>query len=188
MLVPISQTIGIPVLSLQTGLPLARISEPIIDPRNLTIRAFRVVGARLSHAISVLHPEDIREINEMGVIVDDDDSLMALDDLVRLREIIDFHFELLGLKVVTENKQRLGRVASYGFDEISFSIEQLYLKPSLKNSLAQAGITIHRSQIVSIDNTQIVVKNATVKANAPVPQVSQSFVNPFRQRSQQPEG
>lgn len=187
MLIPISRLIGIPVLSLQTGMPLARIDEPIIDPRNLRVRAFRVIGSRLSHALSVLHAEDIREVNELGVIVDNDDSLMPLDDLVRLQEIIDFHFELIGIRVETEHRRKLGKVGSFSIDQTGFTVEQLYVRPTLTGSFLQTSLTVHRSQIVSIDNSHIVVKDAVVKDEAPLPTPSKSFANPFRGQAQQPE-
>ena len=42
MLLPIERLLNAPIMSLQTGAELARISEPIIDPRSMAIVAFYV--------------------------------------------------------------------------------------------------------------------------------------------------
>jgi hypothetical protein len=162
-------------------MPLASTGEPIIDPRKLKIVAFRVRGNRLSHQESVLHPQDIREISEIGIIVDSDRSLMQLEDLVRLKEVIGFNFKLDNIRVENEKGRLLGRVSSYAVDQESFFVQQLYTKPSLLRSIVTTGLTIHRTQISSINNHRIVVKDPTVPAKlesskAPSP----SFVNPFR--------
>lgn len=180
MLMPINRLIEAPIMSLQTGTPLAKTLSVIVDPRQLKIAALRVQGNRLSHSQSVLHPEDIREISDIGLIVDGDDSLMPLDDLVRLKEIIDFNFELLGIRVEDEKGHLLGHVKDFALDADSFFIQQLYTKPSLLKSIVSTGLTINRSQILSINNKRIVVKDQTVPAKDERVELAQSFINPFR--------
>lgn len=171
-------------MSLQTGLPLARLADPIVDPRKLVVPAFRVVGTRLSHSVSVLHTEDIREIGEFGVIVDSDEKLMPLDDLVRLQQVIDFGFELIGLKVVTISGKKLGRVGSYALDLEVFQVQQIYVQPNWRQSLLNDQLTIHRSQIVAITNKLLTVKDTKTPVKKPVPAAATTaFVNPFRQPS-----
>lgn len=186
MLIPISRFIGTPVLSLQTGMPLARISEPIVDPRSLRVVAFRVIGSRLSHAESVLHSEDIRDFTELGAIVDGDDSLMPLDDLVRLQEILSFDFSLIGLAVETKSRHKLGTVASFGINLDIYDIMQIYVQPPLLKSLATSGVTINRSQIVSVNSKKLTVKDATIKQpkTTPAAKTTKPFVNPFRAQPQ----
>ncbi len=186
MLVPISRFIGAPVLSLQTGMPLARISEPIIDFRKLRVVAFRVMGSRLSHAESVLYPEDIREFGEIGAIVDSDDSLMSLDGLVRLQEILDYNFHLINLKVVTKSNESLGSVASYGLDIDTYDIMQLYVQPPFLKSITMTGTTINRSQIVAVNSKRVLVEDAKIdqKIKDNAESSTNQFVNPFRSQPQ----
>lgn len=181
MLLPIERIVGSPVLSLQTGAGLARVSSPIIDPRNLTIAALYVTGPRLSDPVSVIHPEDIREVSDIGLIVDDDSSLMSLDGLVRLKEIIDFGFELQGIRVETEQGKVLGKVHNYSINPDDFSVQQLYTKPTLFRSITSTHLIIRRSQIRSINNSRIVVESPTIKErSAEKPVQTPAFVNPFR--------
>lgn len=189
MLLPIKRFIDIPVMSLQTGAPLARTSHPIIDPRQLKVTAFYVEGPRLTEQHAVLHPEDIREFSDIGMIVDSEEKLMSTEGLVRLQEVIDFGFDLIGIRVEDDSGHKLGKVTSYALDPESYYIQQLYTRPTMLRSVTSTAFTVHRSQIVSITNEKIVVRGNTVEQVNPVENVVKEFVNPFRTGPiEQPEG
>jgi uncharacterized protein YrrD len=179
MLITIQNMLGAPVMSLQTGQPLAKLDVPIIDPRNLKIVAFYVSGPMVEYQPAVLFAEDIREFGDVGAIVDSADQITPTTDLIRLNEVIDFHFELNGIHVIDEQKRKLGKVENYTLDPDSFLIQQLYLKPTLAKSLSVAHLTVSRTQIVAIDNDKITVKTPTVREKvAKVTKTAQSVVNP----------
>lgn len=182
MLISIENLLDVPVMSLQTGSQLAETTAAVVDPRQLTIAAFYVEGPGLEESPSILHPIDIRELSDIGMIVDDADKLMSLDGLIRLKEVIDFEFELIGLKVVDEHKRKLGKVSGYSIDTTDYTIVQIYTEQSLLRSISTMSNTIHRSQVISVSNKQMVVQAPTVRDE--VKQVAkdarQAFVNPFR--------
>lgn len=182
MLITIDSLIRVPVMSLQTGAQLAETTSAIVDPRHLTITAFYVEGSNLDHSPSILHPTDIRELSDIGMIIDNATKLMSLEGLVRLKEVIDFKFELNGLKVVDEHGRKLGKVSGYSVDTMNYTIMQVYTERSLLRSFSTIGNTIHRTQIISVSNDALVVQSPTVREE--VTQVAkdagQAFVNPFR--------
>lgn len=182
MVIAIENLIDIPVMSLQTGTELAHTTRVVIDPRQLAIAAFYVEGTGLEVNPSILHPSDIREISDIGFIVDDATKLMSLEGLVRLEEIIGFEFELLGLKVVDEHGRKLGKVSGYGIDTDDFQVMQIYTEQSLLRSLSNMGNIIHRTQIVSVNNKVMVVQSPTMRdeVTQAAKDASQAFVNPFR--------
>lgn len=186
MLLPINRLLNCPIMSLQTGAELARISEPIIDPRKMTIIAFYVEGKALDQHPSILHISDIRELSDIGMIIDDSDKLMSSEGLVRLQEIIDFKFHLLGIQVIDERHHKLGKVSDYAIEPESYTIQQIYTEQSLLKSFSTVSNVVHRSQIVSVTNEHIIVSSPTVPAGAHEAKVTSGFVNPFR-TGQQPE-
>jgi len=173
-------------MSLQTGAELARTNEPIIDPRQMTVVAFYVEGKALDQHPSILHVSDIRELSDIGMIIDDSDKLMSADGLVRLQEIISFGFKLIGIQVVDEHNRKLGKVADYAIEPESYTIQQIYTERSLLKSFSTVSNMIHRSQIISVTNERIVVSSPTVPAETRNAKVASGFVNPFR-TGQQPE-
>lgn len=181
MLLPIQRFLNIPVMSLQTGSQLARTSQPIIDPRQFKVIAFHVEGPRLTAKDAVLYPEDIREFSEIGMIIDSDDELMSTEGLVRLQEILAFDFELVGIRVEDESGHKLGKVTDYALDPDSYYIQQFYTQPSFPRNVTSTGLTIQRSQIMSVTNERIIVRGNTVKqTKKTVEMMVGDFVNPFR--------
>lgn len=188
MLLLSDKLVNVPVMSLQTGMELAKTHQTIIDPRTLTILAMYVEGNNIESTPAVLHASDIREVSDIGYIVNDSSALMSTDGLIRLQEIIDFQFMLIGTPVRDKHGNKLGKVEDFAYDPQSFSIMQLYTHQSLLKSLSTTSNIIHRHQIVSVTNELIVVDIASIKdrivENA---HNARSMVNPFRGTSTQPE-
>lgn len=170
-----------PIMSLQNGAKLGLAQHPIIDPRKLQIIAYYASGPRIHHA-SILHTADIREVGPLGFIVDSADSIMELDEsLVRLNEVIDFNFSLIGKVVVDENKRRLGRVIEYTAESDDFFIQKIHVHQSVLKNIASSNLIIHRSQIVEINDRFIIVKAGSLQDRG----ILDRAVNPFRRSQQQ---
>ena len=105
-----------PVLSLQTGTTLAHTTRALIDPSNLTVAAYQVDGPLLNMQPSFLRVNEIRENGSLGMIIDSSDDLVGLDDVIRLHALYDLNFELVGMPVLTEQRQKLGKVEDYTLD------------------------------------------------------------------------
>jgi sporulation protein YlmC with PRC-barrel domain len=170
-------------MSLQTGTQIGMAVGHIIDPRRLNIIAFYCEGPLIDFTPAVLHTTDIRELSSIGLIVDSADNIMPPDDLVRLKEILDYHFDLEGKQVVEEGGRKLGRVGSYTIDSESFFIVKLQVKPTFLQSFGRAELLIDRTQISEINDKQIVVRRATIKDEAPAPFAPLPTIdNPFRKQ------
>jgi len=176
-----------PVMSLQTGTRLATTGTPLINPANLKIVAFELEGPLLTERPSFLRVADIRELSGVGMIIDSSDELLALDDVIKIKELHELDFKLVGMTVIDEHKKKLGKVEDYTIETGSFVIEQLNIKHGIIRGLTDTGLLVHRSQIVEINDNAIIVKSTAKKLSvAPVMQaVRHEYVNPFR--SPQPE-
>jgi uncharacterized protein YrrD len=186
MLVLKEALVGVPVMSLHTGEEIAQTERAIIDPRQLMVVAFFCQGSRLDFHPAVLHTEDIREVSELGFIVNSADDLMPQEDLVRLKEVTGLNFALEGKPVIDESGTKLGKVHNYSTDNKSFQIMQLHVTPQIWQALQTTEHIIGRNQIVEITDTQIVVKSATVGDEAPATG-PKPITNPFRRVPTQPE-
>jgi len=176
-------------MSLQTGTQVGLATGHIIDPRRLTIVAFYCEGPLIDFAPAILHVSDIREFSSIGLIVDSGENIMPPDDLVRLKEIMDYKFEIEGRQVVEEGGHKLGKVNSYTVDSESFYIMKLHVKPTFLQSFGQTELLIDRTQIREINDKQIVVRRAAIQDEqrarfSPLPHVD----NPFRKPQRVPQG
>lgn len=189
MLVLGSRLYDTPVMSLQTGTRLARTSTPLINPANLKIIAFKLDGPLLSEQPSFLRTADVREMSGIGMIIDSSDELIGLDDVIKIKQLHELNFSLIGMSVIDETNRKLGKVSNYTVDTASFVIQQLDVQRGILKGLTETSVLIHRSQITEINDTAIIVKT-TAKRLAPEPVMNATrnqYVNPFRSPSPQTE-
>lgn len=187
MLIVESQLLSVPVMSLQTGTELARTASAVIDPRTLKVIAYELEGPLLDTHPSFLRIEDIRELSDIGMIVDSSDEFVGLDDIIKLKEVYELHFSLVGLVVLDDKKHKLGKVSGYTVEMGSFVVQQLNVRRPIIKSLGDTELLVHRTQILEITDTTVTVKSGKVNAE-PIKSAVKAYVNPFRQTgSAQPE-
>ena len=185
MLLPSTRFIDTPVMSLQTGSELGRTVRPIINPRELSIVAFELHGINLDYDPSLLRINDIREIGPMGMIIDSSDELISVSDVIKIKEVYELNFELVGLKVIDDKKRNVGKVTGFTLDASSFFIQQLQVKRPLLKSFGDTEFLIHRSQVVKITDDYLVVKSPDIRHKEAVAEpTGQMFENPFRKPAQ----
>jgi len=183
-----SRLIGTPVVSLQTGTPLAKTKLPIIDPANLKILAYEVEGPMLVDKPSYIRIADVRELSNIGMIIDSNDEFIKSDDVIAIKKILDLNFSLIGMFVIDDTRRKLGKVIEYTIDTDGFTIQTLSVKPGAIKSFTETELLIHRSQIIEINDDAIIVKAATKKLQ-PIEKTAQqlTYLNPFRSTNPQTE-
>jgi uncharacterized protein YrrD len=187
MLISGPDLIDAPVLSLQTGSELARTENAVINPHNLSIVAFEVNGPTLDQYPSLLRTQDIRELGPIGMIIDSSDEFVQPEDVIKLNDIYQLHFNLIDKPVLDEKRNKLGKVLDYTIDSNSFVIQQINVKKPLMKSFNDGELLVHRSQVIEVTDTAIVIKSKA-KASQPLPKEGRNYANPFRQSSPQAEG
>ncbi|HSW98848.1 MAG TPA: PRC-barrel domain-containing protein [Candidatus Saccharimonadales bacterium] len=161
-----SMLINRPVLSLRTGTEVATALEPIINPNNLKVEGFFCQDNRSREEL-VLVGQDVREMMPRGIIINDHDVLALPQDLVRLNEVLNTNFVLIGKQVTTVGGRKVGKVSDYSIDTDSMYVQKIYVTQSLLKSFTGSTLAIDRSQIIEITDKRIVVTDLTVKAASP---------------------
>lgn len=159
----LSKTItDLPVMSLRTGGRVAHAHEPIINPSDLKIEGWYCTDA-FSKQKLILLAQDVRDFVPQGIAVDDHESLSDPDDLIRLKEVIELDFSILGKPVITNHKRRLGKVSDFALDPLTMKIQKLYVNRPVYRSITDGQLSIDRSQIIEITNRRVVIRDADVK-------------------------
>ena len=182
MLFSSASLISCPVLSLHVGGQIATVSELIIDPNNLKLIACRVEGPLVGREHGEILPMDsVREFSRVGMIIDSADEFVEPDEIIRIHDVLELHFALKGLKVVTKKGTRLGKVTDYVLNPETWDVQQIIVQRPIMKALMDPELTITRSQVVSIDDYKITVKDEEEKIRAKTnKEFTPSFVNPFR--------
>ena len=182
MLVYNSKLIGTPVLSVQASGAIAEITAPVVNPDNLKVLAFKLQGPVVNAANNLLDIKSIREYSPLGMVIDDNDELIGPEDVVKIKEILDLNFNLIGLKVETKKGSKLGKITDFTLTSEDFTIQQIIVKRPTIKSFMDPELTIHRREIVEITDYKVVVKDEekVIKARASKEDFVPNFVNPFR--------
>ena len=187
MLILGSRLIGTHVMGLQTGTQLATTKSPVIDPGNLQIVAYQVEGPLLVERPSFIRMADVRELSDVGMIIDSSDEFVGLSDVISIEKIFKLNFNLIGLVVIDQSKHRLGKVSNYSLDTSSFMIQQINVSRGGLKSLSDTELLVHRSQIVEINDKAIIVRSTAQKLQPIEKSTQLSYLNPFRHSAPQHE-
>jgi len=172
-------------MGLQTGTQLAIAKAPIIDPGNLKIIGYEVEGPLLSERPSFIRIADVRELSDVGMIVDSNDEFVGLHDVIAIEKIYKLGFKLIGLNVIDESKRKLGKVNDYRLDTGGFIIQQLNVSRGALKSISETELLVHRSQIVEINDNEVIVRTAAKKLEPITKPIHLSYMNPFRSTNPQ---
>ncbi len=157
-----------PILSLRTGGVIGQSLRPIINPNNLKVEGF-YCDNKFDKSTSILLSQEIRDFIAQGIVVNDHEALTDPDELIRLKDVLELDFEILGKPVVTISKQKVGKVTDFAFDNETMYVQKLYVGQSLLKSLNSGQLSIDRTQIVEITNKKIVVQEILKPKKSPLP-------------------
>lgn len=146
-----------PVMSLRTGTQVATTLSPIINPNNLKIEGFYCQDTQRKQLVLV--EQDIREVLPQGIVINDADVLVEPSELIRLKDVLAVHFELLGKQVITTGREKIGKVSDFATETQSMMIKKLYVSRSLFKGFASGNLGVDRTQIVEITRDRIVIQD-----------------------------
>lgn len=160
-----SNVLGMPVSSIRLGGRVGEISGILLDPDKLKLIAFWVrVGNQKDNELLLF--EELREFNLRGAIIDDMHNISKAEELTRLETILQINYELPGKKIIG-SRGKLGTATDFSFDPETTEVMTIVGKPTLTKRFGQNEFTIHRRQILEVDDSSIKVNDgpAVVRIN-----------------------
>ena len=156
------------VLSLRTGTPIATVTGAIINPNNPKLEGFYCQDRYDKKELILLY-QDIRDIMSKGYVVNDHDVLAEADELVRLKDVLELNFELIGKPVETISKQKVGKVSDYAAEVETMFVQKIYVAQSILKSFTGGSLSIDRTQINEITPKRIIINDLLKGAPATAP-------------------
>lgn len=156
---------NIAVLSLRTGGRVGTATKLIINPNNLKVVGW-YVDDRFSSNDLILLANDVRDISSKGLIVDDHEVLSEPSELIRLKEILEIDYDLIGKKVISESGKKYGKVTDYSVETGGLIIKKIYASQSIIKDFSGGNLSIDRTQIVEITKSKVIINDPTEKSKA----------------------
>lgn len=158
------------VMSLRTGQPIANVTAAIFNPNNLKIEGFYCQD-RFDKRELILLYQDIREVLPIGYVVNDFEVLVDPDELVRLKDVLELNYEIIGKPVQTVSKAKVGKVSDFATETETMFVQKLYVSQSIFKSLTGGALSIDRTQIYEITPKKIIINELTKTVPAQAPAV-----------------
>ena len=184
MLINGSRLINCPILSLHVSGKIAQVVEPVVDPNDLKIIAFKVEGPLVGReAGNVLPVHSIREFSRLGMIIHSIDEVVEEEEVINIKNILELNFSLVGLKVQTKKGEKLGKVADFSVEPESWQIQQIIVQRPWLKSFLDPELIISRQRIANVDDYTITItdEHEKPKAKAKANPDLVNFINPFRE-------
>ena len=153
MLIELKNLENMPVGSFAEQTLLGKVDSAIISAEEAKLLGVVVKIGGWFPKYKVVSMQDIVDIDQNGVAVRSEDSLVDEDEIVRIAKIIKQKFNLIGLHAKNQKNQNLGRISNALFEVQSGDIMRIYV-----NNLFQERI-FERSRIVKIEPDKIVIKD-----------------------------
>ena len=185
MLLESTRLLNYPVLSLHMGGMIAKTSELVVNPNDLKIIAFKLYGPEVGkEAGEYLRTENVREFSGLGIVVDSNDDFVNGDEVIKLKEVLDLNFSLVGMKVESKKGTKLGKVGGYMVNTDTWGVQQIIVKRPLMKAFMDPELLIGKSEIVKITDDKIIVKDeeSKIRQKATTEDFVPNFVNPFREQ------
>lgn len=163
-----SSLINKPVLSLRTGSQIATAIAPIFNPNNLKIEGFYCQDVFDKRELILLY-QDIRDIMPKGYVVNDHDVLVDAEDLVRLKDVIELNYELIGKHVETISKEKVGKVSDFATEMETMFVQKIYVSQSILKSFTGGSLSVDRNQINEITPSRVIINELLKTAPAIAP-------------------
>ncbi len=123
-----TQLINLPIGSTEEQAKIGSIKDIIVNPDNGEILGFKVTPEGFFAKDKILSKVDIIDCDNNGIVVKDADSLVELQEIITIKNIIKQNISLINSKAVTESKENLGKINDLLIETSDFYILKYYIK------------------------------------------------------------
>ena len=154
-----SACIGYQITSI-TGLDnVGQIRGVLIDPHRFSVAGFWVEEYQCRRNWwPILLSQSLRQIHSRRVFVNDAEDFNHPKDLPRLKEVLKIDYQIPGKKIVSTEREYLGKAEDFSFSDEDFKIMHIIAKPPLPQRLRTSRRQFSRSQIEKIRGKSIEVR------------------------------
>lgn len=158
------ELIGMPVVSLEEGVKVGRITGLVVDPALKSVTALVVEKGGLSREQKFIPFPQIYSIGANAVTLNRSQSAVKGTSLPEILRLFKEKIPVVGAKVIAENGTILGNVIEYQFDTATGQIINIEIAPTKRAAFFQ-GVKKLDSTFIRTIGREIIVVSDTADAN-----------------------
>ena len=167
MLKAISEVIGSKLVDLDKSQTIGEVVNWVINPTERRLSALVVRLAGLFTKTMVVTTTDIIEYGPRMVVVRNQTSVVAPDEVSGMPKLLRSRFRLMGGRVETQSGKHLGQVEDVFFETTDSSLQKFYVRPSLLGLATRPDVIIGIDKVIKIEPRLVVVNNEVGEPMAP---------------------
>ncbi len=144
------------VITFQELVKLGKVEEVIINPADGAFVALRLITSEGDRYVPA---NEIKASNKGAILVNEINSLVLREDVVRINKVLECKPKIIGAKVYNEEGRYLGKVTDATINFELLALEKLYLKSGLSLKSFTDSLVIPAKNIVRIEKTKIIVSD-----------------------------
>lgn len=128
MFITASKIYHLPVASLSSNSKVGEVNLIFFSPDDFSVMALEVIqGNFIFKKRYYLANTDIIDLDNNGVVINNQDSLVTKDEIVRIQKLIKNNTPIYGQKAVTKSSKYLGKITDLLIDSQSLTICKFYI-------------------------------------------------------------
>lgn len=159
--------IGLPVMTLDSGKQVEKVTEPLYDPQGQKITGLLVEEGGWFKDAKVILFDDISSIGNDAVMIPSEQSIKKASDISEtVSQIAKNDVYLTKNKIVTENGKELGTISDVFFDDRTGTVEAFEVSQGLKDAgVGRKRVTTNQIKTVGEDAlivsgfTEVIIEN-----------------------------
>lgn len=153
MLIEFSKIIGLPIYELKNQTKVAMLFDLFVSNDDCQTEAIIAKTASFLGKMKYISKKDVVEISKEAIIIRDDDALVDINELVRLKRKEKERPEIINSKVLTKNGSYVGKVYDFVVENNSLTIIRIYTKKLFDQRIIPAG------SIIKLEKNRIIIKD-----------------------------
>lgn len=162
MFIEAIKLINLPVAAEDELSRVGSIHQIVVDPENNQLLGF-IVKTGFFSGSKALSAMDIKFWDKDGLVTSSEENLVELDEIIRIKNVLDKNINLIDLPAQTESGKSLGLVENFLIDTETNSIVKYYLKDMLGKCRVMPS-----DKVIKIDKTIIFTDDEAVEVSAVV--------------------
>lgn len=151
-----SACIGYQIYSIATSNNVGQLRGILIDPQRFSVAGFWIEEYHQRRSYwPILLSKSLRQIEGRRVFINDISDFNAPKDLPRLKNILKIDYQIPNKRVISTEKEYLGKAEDFSFNDEDFKIIHLIVKPPLHLRLRKTRRHFTRRQIEKVAQKEI---------------------------------
>lgn len=158
------ELLGKNIVTIDTGQRVETVHDLVFDPQANQLLGLIVEEGGWFRAAKAVRFESVRSFGEDAIMIADQSAIIRAKDDDRLARVMDADLNLIGLTLLTESGQKLGRIVDVYFDERTGRVEGYEATGGFLSDLSQGRTFIPGPADIQIGTDAAIVPTHVVAA------------------------